>query len=84
MTNRTEKKVVKAKKQLRALVDQADEIIEDDKDYTTKTYDIFMEAYDVADELLGSYKAGLKDLTNAYDDLSDAIDGLKVKASSRN
>ncbi len=82
--DRTEKKVVKAKKQLRALVDQADEIIEDDKDYTTKTYDIFMEAYDVADELLGSYKAGLKDLTNAYDDLSDAIDGLKVKASSRN
>lgn len=84
VTNRTEKKVVKAKKQLRALVDQADEIIEDDKDYTTKTYDVFMEAYDVADELLGSYKAGLKDLTNAYDDLSDAIDGLKVKASSRN
>ena len=84
VTNRTEKKVVKAKKQLRALVDQADEIIEDDKDYTTKTYDVFMEAYDVADELLGSYKAGLKDLTNAYDDLSYAIDGLKVKASSRN
>lgn len=84
VTNRTEKKVVKAKKQLRALADQADEIIEDDKDYTTKTYDVFMEAYDVADELLGSYKAGLKDLTNAYDDLSYAIDGLKVKASSRN
>lgn len=84
VTDRTERKVVKAKKKLRALVDQADEIIEDDKDYTTKTYDVFMEAYDVADELLGSYKAGLKDLTNAYDDLSDAIDGLKVKASSRN
>ena len=84
VTDRTERKVVKAKKKLRALVDQADEIIEDDKDYTTKTYDVFMEAYDVADELLGSYKAGLKDLTNAYDDLSYAIDGLKVKASSRN
>lgn len=84
VTNRTEKKVVKAKKQLRALVDQADEIIEDDKDYTTKTYDVFLEAYDIADDLLGSYKAELKELLNAYDDLSEAIDGLKEKASSRN
>lgn len=84
VTDRTEKKVVKAKKKLRALVDQADEIIEDDKDYTTKTYDVFLEAYDIADDLLGSYKAELKELLNAYDDLSEAIDGLKEKASSRN
>ena len=84
VTDRTEKKVVKAKKKLRALVDQADEIIADDKDYTTKTYDVFLEAYDIADDLLGSYKAELKELLNAYDDLSEAIDGLKEKASSRN
>lgn len=84
VTDRTERKVVKAKKKLRALVDQADEIIEDDKDYTTKTYDVFLEAYDIADDLLGSYKAELKELLNAYDDLSEAIDGLKEKASSRN
>ncbi len=84
VTDRTEKKVVKAKKKLRALVDQADEIIEDDKDYTTKTYDVFLEAYDIADDLLSSYKAELKELLNAYDDLSEAIDGLKEKASSRN
>lgn len=84
VTDRTERKVVKAKKKLRALVDKADEIIEDDKDYTTKTYDVFLEAYDIADDLLGSYKAELKELLNAYDDLSEAIDGLKEKASSRN
>lgn len=84
VTDRTERKVVKAKKKLRALVDQADEIIADDKDYTTKTYDVFLEAYDIADDLLGSYKAELKELLNAYDDLSEAIDGLKEKASSRN
>lgn len=84
VTDRTERKVVKAKKKLRALVDQADEIIEDDKDYTTKTYDVFLEAYDIADDLLSSYKAELKELLNAYDDLSEAIDGLKEKASSRN
>lgn len=84
VTDRTEKKVVKAKKKLRALVDQADEIIADDKDYTTKTYDVFLEAYDIADDLLGSYKAELKELLNAYDDLSEAINGLKEKASSRN
>lgn len=84
VTDRTERKVVKAKKKLRALVDQADEIIEDDKDYTTKTYDVFLEAYDIADDLLSSYKAELKELLNAYDDLSEAIDELKEKASSRN
>ena len=84
VTDRTERKVVKAKKKLRALVDQADEIIADDKDYTTKTYDVFLETYDIADDLLGSYKAELKELLNAYDDLSEAIDGLKEKASSRN
>ncbi len=84
VTDRTEKKVVKAKKKLRALVDQADEIIEDDKDYTAKTYDIFSEAYDVADELIGSYNAKLKELSNAYDDLLDAIDGLEEKTSSKN
>lgn len=84
VTDRTERKVVKAKKKLRALVDQADEIIADDKDYTTKTYDVFLEAYDIADDLLSSYRAELKELLNAYDDLSEAIDGLKEKASSRN
>lgn len=84
VSGKTEQKTVKEKKKLRALVDSADEIIADDNDYTVKTYDIFMDAYDIADGLLGSSKAKLNDLTDAYDELSDAIDGLKIKASSRN
>ena len=84
VAGKTEKKVVKAKKLLRELVDQADEIIADDNDYTTKTYDLFLEAYDVADTLLDSSKAKLADLTDAYDELEDAIDGLKIKSSSKN
>lgn len=84
VSGKTEIKTVKEKKRLRALVDDADEIIADDNDYTTKTYDVFLDAYDIADGLLGSSKAKLAELTDAYEELSDAIDGLKIKASSRN
>ena len=61
------------------MVDKADEIIDDDNDYTTKTYDIFLDAYDVADGLLGSSNAKLAAINEAYSDLEDAIDGLKLK-----
>lgn len=76
--DKTEKKTVKAKKSLRALVVEAEEIIDDDNDYTKKSYEIFYEAYEVASDLITSAKAKLSVINDAYDELEEAIEDLEL------
>lgn len=75
-----ERVLVSAKKELRELVnDEAEALIEDEDDYTAKSFKVFSKAYDYAVSILEATDAEQDEIDEAYEDLEDAIDGL-VKA----
>ena len=75
---RKEMDIVSAKKELRALVnDEALDIIEDEEEYTKKSFADFYEAYDDAVTVLSWTNADLEDVETAYEDLEYAIDDLE-------
>lgn len=65
-----------SKKLRRILEDESEDIIDDKKLYTSKSYKAFKEIYDEALEVYEDDDATLKELKNAYNDLADAIDNL--------
>lgn len=72
-----EKKIVALKKELRAyVVDEAEDIIEDEDKYTSKSYTNFYNAYEDAEEVLAMLAATYDEVEEAYENLEDAIDSL--------
>lgn len=76
--SRSEKKVTKAKKELREFVnDDCADIIDDERYYTEDSFEYFYECYEDAVEVLEMSDALLTEVNDAYDYLIEAIDELE-------
>ena len=80
----TDGKIAKARYELRTLVNgKAATVVTDKAKYTSASYTTFEKKLKVANTLLSESDTTEKEVTNAYNDLSDAITGMVLEAETQ-